>query len=404
MLKINKIENMKILCPREDANILSATNKVFEDTVISFFDNLSKVLLSNSKYRDYPDIIAMAFWLRRANLLRIKQQFMDTYSNRILLARGVAFHIAPSNVDTIFMYSMAISLLAGNTNIVRVSEKSSDRVSLIIGELNKLLQSEHHMQLKNNILIVSYGHDDKITEYFSSISDVRIIWGGNETVKRIRKIPCKPRCIDIPFADRYSFSVFNADVLLKDKDLKSICNKFYNDCYTFDQNACSSPRAVVWLGDENSVKEAKKIFWAEVEKLANKKYNLQPANAVDKIMTSYSLAIEKEDTKLVAVASNSLVRIEVGQLDNIIHNIRCAAGFFVECRINKLTELEAFITEDDQTMTTYGISKGVIEEFISNNKPRGIDRVVELGQALDFSEIWDGFDLLRELTREVSVY
>jgi len=34
---------------------------------------------------------------------------------------------------------------------------------------------------------------------------------------------------------------------------------------------------------------------------------------------------------------------------------------------------------------------------------RGIDRIVPVGQALDFSPLWDGYVLFSELTRRVTV-
>lgn len=402
MLKISEIQNVQVLCPEMNSEIESGM--IFDDLVIEFFDRLSKTLLSNHQIREYPDIATLSFWLRKANLTTIKNQFNVTYKNIILLPRGIVFHIAPSNVDTIFMYSMAISILAGNANIVRVSEKSSIRVSIIIREMNKLLNSEQYQRLKNYILIVSYGHDDKLNEYFSLMSDVRIIWGGNETVNRIRKIPSKPRCIDLPFVDRYSFAVFDAKKLLEDKDLHLVCSKFYNDSYTFDQNACSSPRMVIWLGDEKTVNESRNIFWMELEKIVTLRYHLQPASAIEKLISAFGLSIEKGDTKIAKENSNSIVRVEVENLGTEVRTFSCAAGFFTETRINKLDDLIEFISDCDQTMTTFGISKDNLKEFLLNKKLRGIDRVVELGHALDFNEKWDGYDLIRILTREATIY
>ena len=45
--------------------------------------------------------------------------FLKKYENYLLLSRGVVFHIAPKNVDTIFVYSFVLSLLCANKNIIR---------------------------------------------------------------------------------------------------------------------------------------------------------------------------------------------------------------------------------------------------------------------------------------------
>jgi hypothetical protein len=40
-------------------------------------------------------------------------------------------------------------------------------------------------------------------------------------------------------------------------------------------------------------------------------------------------------------------------------------------------------------------------KLIENPSIQGIDRVVPVGQALDFSPTWDGYDLLAQLSRSV---
>jgi len=42
-------------------------------------------------------------------------------------------------------------------------------------------------------------------------------------------------------------------------------------------------------------------------------------------------------------------------------------------------------------------------KLLANSFPSGVDRVVPIGQALSFSNIWDGHDLLREFCREIEI-
>jgi hypothetical protein len=112
------------------------------------------------------------------------------------------------------------------------------------------------------ISIIRYNSEDneEITRKISEECDARIIWGGDKTINQIRKIPIKARTVDIPFPDRYSLCVINSNEILKlDKiKLNSLVNKFFNDTYIVDQNACSSPQLIYWTGNKN--KEAKNIF------------------------------------------------------------------------------------------------------------------------------------------------
>ena len=47
--------------------------------------------------------------------------------------------------------------------------------------------------------------------------------------------------------------------------------------------------------------------------------------------------------------------------------------------------------------------KKEIKKFIVENEVNGIDRVVPIGQALDMSFYWDGYDLNRILSRIVDI-
>ena len=46
--------------------------------------------------------------------------------------RGLVFHLPPQNVETVFLYSWALSYLAGNANIVRLPQEISARMRAIV--------------------------------------------------------------------------------------------------------------------------------------------------------------------------------------------------------------------------------------------------------------------------------
>ena len=41
--------------------------------------------------------------------------------------------------------------------------------------------------------------------------------------------------------------------------------------------------------------------------------------------------------------------------------------------------------------------------FINKNNFKGVDRIVPIGQSLDMGLIWDGYDLIRTLSRVVEI-
>ena len=156
-----------------------------------------------------------------------------------------------------FAYSLVAGLLNGNANVVRVPSKDFPQVSIIADAFDAAL--DKYEEMRPYIQLVRYGRDKDINDLFSSIADVRVVWGGNQTIEELRKSPLPPRSGEITFADRYSLAVIDSDSYLEIEDKDHVADDFYNDTFFSDQNACTSPRVVVWTG--NRIEEAKKIFW-----------------------------------------------------------------------------------------------------------------------------------------------
>ncbi len=53
--------------------------------------------------------------------------------------QGLVFHIAPGNADTVFVYSWALAALAGNRNVVRVSERGGAATEAVLSALAQSL-------------------------------------------------------------------------------------------------------------------------------------------------------------------------------------------------------------------------------------------------------------------------
>ena len=89
---------------------------------IDFLNDLSTQLFTHPRIKEYAELFALAFWMRKSNISQIINEFQARIQlNEVLVPRGLTFHIAPSNVDSIFLYSWALSMIVGNINLVRVS-------------------------------------------------------------------------------------------------------------------------------------------------------------------------------------------------------------------------------------------------------------------------------------------
>lgn len=364
---------------------------VFDDTVIDFFDALSKELMHDVRSRQYSDVIAYAFWVRKASLLKVKESF----TAKTKLGRGVAFHIAPSNVPINFAVSMTSSLLAGNVSIVRVSNKDFEQVKIVIEAINKVLASESFAHLKDYVIVVRYDRDKDVNDFLSSICDVRIVWGGNATVGELRLSPIPPRAIEMTFPDRYSIALINSDEYLN-SDKKIVAQNFYIDTYFTDQNACSSPRLVVWTG--NKVKEAQDCFYKELKALLNEKYQFSPILAIDKLNAFCELAIAHRGVKKIA-EDNVLVRVELPEIFDDLMNFKLGGGYFFDYATNDLNSIVKILKKPCQTISYFGIDPQKIKELVVNNGVRGVDRIVPLGKTMELEFYWDGYNMIDAMSR-----
>lgn len=328
----------------------------------------------------------------------------ETYSGQqVRLGRGVVFHVAPANVPVNFAYSLAAGLLAGNANIVRLPSRDFPQVAIICAALRELLARDEFRQLHDHVCLLSYEKNDAITGFFSRHCDVRVIWGGDRTIEDIRRSPLAARSFDLSFADRYSFCVINADAYPGAADPARIAMDFYNDTYLFDQNACTAPHLLVWLGETANVVKAQELFWNSLQQVVAEKYELPAVAAVDKLADAYRFAASSGGCSIRKMGDNLIVRIQLSQLTSGLEEARSACGFFYEHVAKSLDDLLPLINRKFQTLSHYGLDRAVLQQFIEENRPTGIDRIVPVGRTLDFSLVWDGYDLIGILSRTVSL-
>ncbi len=369
----------------------------FSIETINFLDEFSKKLLDDQQTKDYPDLITLSFFCRRANIIQLKNKHCN--SNELRLGVGLLFHISPSNVAVNFAYSLISGLLSGNFNIIRLPSILFDQVEIICKVIKKINKDPKHFYITSRIILVRYQRTSNATKYLSSICDARIIWGGNETINQIRENKIRSRSFDLTFADRYSLCVINADKYLKDNISKKIAKSFYNDTYLFDQNACTSPHLIIWLGDKDKVIKSRDIFWKSLHEILKHEYKVQPIIAVNKLATLFSQSIDINNIKNIKTEDNLIFRVELEKLPKKIHKYRCSSGYFNEYHADNILEIKKIVNKSYQTLSYYGLEKKELKNFINESKIKGIDRIVPIGRTSEFSLIWDGYDLIRKLSR-----
>ena len=377
----------------------------FDEDILDLLNDVSRILMSEREAKQYPDVVTFAFWVRRSSTQKLKGRF-HRGDGDIRLGRGTAFHIAPSNVPVNFAYSLAAGLLTGNANIVRVPSKDFPQVDLIAGAFAEALQMEKNRRLGGHICLVRYGREKAVNDLFSSIADTRIIWGGDATVAEIRKSPLAPRAGEVTFADRFSIAVVDSDVYMGMADKDRAAEDFYNDTYLTDQNACTSPRLVAWLGSRKE--EAKDEFWGRLHEVAKRRYTFQPIQGVNKLTSgclaaaAYGTADAASGVRIEPHADNLLVRVKISRLTDGLMDLKDNSGYFFEYDCDDILELKV-LCDNSRCQTVGYIGDADMLRPLLASGIRGIDRVVPVGKTMDFDLVWDGYDLYGRLTRIIAI-
>jgi len=375
----------------------------FAAQAVNFLADLSADLRAAPLARGMGDVQTFAFWCRRSNLTRMVQARPDAGQR---LGRGLAFHVAPSNVPVNFAFTLGFGLLSGNANVVRLASRPSPQADVIIAALCRMMDKSEHAAIAARTALVRYDADSDWTAHFSAHCDVRVIWGGDDTVRAIRSHVLGPRAIDIAFPDRYSLCVMAAHAVvgLDEVGLTRLAEGFYNDTYLMDQNACSSPHLVVWQGDGATADKAAARFWPVLASLAQARYAVAPVQAVDKYTRLLSSAIEGQPIAATRRFGATLTVIGLKGLPAAdLANLRGQSGLFWEVAAPDLTGLAPLVTRRFQTLTQFGLEAGALRDFVITQGLAGIDRIVPVGKALDMDLVWDGLDLVAQMSRIIDV-
>lgn len=380
----------------------------FADGSMEFAQDVSSGLLSDPDARRFPELVALGFWLRKANLSRMADRWRSGVGEGVLsLARGTVFHIAPANVDTIFVYSWFLSLLAGNRNIMRLSTRSSHQVSALERIVTEALNRPSHAAIAQGTIICRYDRSDAVTRRLSALCDTRIIWGGDASVTAIRTIPLKPSANEVAFPNRQGLAVIGARPFIESEPAikAGVARSFALDSYVFGQAACSSPRVLCWLGSGDA-EEAQTLFWPLLrEALSRIDHGIDPAMLVAKRIAADRAAISGE---ALTVSDDDPLMVRLGvpvsvAIDRLRAGDDTVGGFFLETVVDELDPLLDGLTSRTQTLVHWGLEKERLAASLAARIPEGPLRVVPLGTALNFSHHWDGYDLFDVLLRKVPI-
>jgi hypothetical protein len=375
---------------------------VGDPRIVDFLVSFARKLLAPATARRFPELASLGFFLRRGEIGKALAKIESTEDTR-RFPRGLVFHVPPANVDTIFVYSWALSALAGNRNIVRISPRSADGATAVLEALNQAL-ADAHPAVAQTQRMVTYDRDDTVTAALSAACDLRVIWGGDRAVTEVRRHPLAPHARDLTFPDRASFAAVSVAgwQAATEPQRRDAVVGFYNDSYWFDQAACASPRTLFWVGDTDGAIRAREEFRELLTQvIAEKNFVVEPAMAVQKRVSTYGVAADGLAREL-RFDGNAVATLELVE-PAAVPREWLGAGTFPMATLPTLGDLVPIVQRKDQTLSCFGFDHAELTAFVTELAGRGIDRIVPFGSALTFSAIWDGYDLVSEFSRLVTV-
>lgn len=371
-----------------------------DQSMVAMLGGISQAILRHPQAGIVPQYVALGFWLRPAALKRMIKNW-ETAAQQpglILAPRGVALHLPPTNVDTIFAYSWALSALAGNANIVRLSENLPPATHWLVELIAKTVDA--HGESRRQIF-VNFPYGGSLEKAVSRQCDLRLIWGGDAKVENVSKIAIRPDGLSIGFPDRRSLALIKSTSYAKAEEAirDALANQLYNDIYWFDQMGCGSPRLLIWIGDKGNL--AQDLLTRLQRVIATKGLKLDTGVAISKMVHANDLLAEGL-AHSVSYEKNELTVAQGPHLAALLERAH-GGGFIAEAELPDVTAVAPIISRKVQSLTHFGFSPEELMILGGSLTGRGGYRLIPIGQALQFDNHWDGIDLFGHFTRRLLI-
>lgn len=378
----------------------------FADDVLELCNRFATRLMSDPVARVHPELLTLAMLMRKPELMRLKREFeAGGRPDVVRVPHGLVFHLPPAHVDTLFVYSWVWSVLAGNSNLVRLSSRSSPAVEHLCELLASELDRPDMAGPRARLAMIQYAHDPAITAAISARADVRIVWGSDATIAAIRReAPLPPHARELSFSDRWSLLALGAEAVasLHDTGTDQLAERVWSDVFWFDQLGCAAPRLCLWIGDRAQVAAARARLWPAVAAVATRRgYRPEVGARLGRELFIHRAVL---DGPVIARTDfgPSLAVLRVDRLDGLRRD-HPGTGLLFEAVAPSLASIDRWVVRKDQTLTHFGLSRQELLGLAERLGGRGIDRIVPVGQAMQLGRFWDGYDLGAELVRAVHV-
>ncbi len=366
--------------------------------------------LSGPALQAIPGLAFLRLWLRRGSLEPILLRELgpgplhgewreEAHARLAIFPLGVVGHWPAGNIEIQPLLSMSCSLLGGNACVVRVPSGLAETTRLI---MERLQDVDRTGTLTDRILLTTFDHERlDLQQAMAAAVDGAMIWGGEESVLRIRALPFPHWARIAVFGPRLSVAVMDGETWGNEADQAVWCQRIARDVWQFDQQACSSPQTLFLERREGCdlhkfVRTLRSAF--EEENRVHPRHDIQPALSSEICLRRASWLLEDGSHEAVfPMTPDWTILLGAGADIPAPAQGRTLTVLMVE-------DLLEPISRFDGVVQTLGLAiKDVAREAVlaRTAAENGVDRVVKLGRMHVFGSPWDGVDLVRPMTRLV---
>ena len=160
---------------------------------------------------------------------------------------------------------------------------------------------------------------------------------------------------------------------------------------------------MVWHGNKKNNKFASEIFWNEFEKIIkSKKYIIEGNWNYEKFYKEIKSIIDlnsiTKENKL-----SSIKRIKLNKIPKKINEYFTPGGFFIEFDFKKFQEIRKLFSPKVQTLTYIGFEGNYLKKKLNLIKSKSVDRLVPNGKSSDMGLEWDGYDIIFQISKKLTV-
>lgn len=374
---------------------------------------------NNIIQKKYPEsgINYLIYYFKQSNLenisnfsLRGDRHVLDDYTSISLYPykllaqpRGLICHWLSGNIPILGMISIIQGLITKNANIIKISKHTKFLIPDLLQTLKKISFKNSKGQvvsgkkiLESIAVIYIDKNDNHAQKDFSESANVRVAWGGKESIESVINLPRKYTCDDVILGPKTSFVLIGSEFLSSDQQVEEVAKKVALDASLYEQRGCNSPHTVfIERGGKVNPEKFAEILARQLEKIS-KLYPFKQTETAD--TQNIILQRTKYDmTGLAFYPSDLQWTVLFGEKDEGLA-IPCFNRTLFVRPIKNIFEVEKYCSYQTQSIGV-ALSPDRKEKFAKMVTSRGIDRCPDVGNMLFYDTPWDGMFIMDRFVR-----